>query len=707
MERISTRSVVATVVVGLWAVGVTAALDGVAWLVGQVLPDTPAWPGPVAGALTGVLVGGPALLLALLPKSPVIRATGRAWALGALALAVLSLARAIPVQHNVGYLLALSPTLAAAWRLPRGGVIRGLTGGLAALLPWLCLTALGGLAETLAAIVAAAGIGALAARLAKIEDPRHRLLRGLVAVVVLALVAGGTGAGSAGIAALIALPLLGFAVPFAGPRGTAVLVGLGALGPFAFVSPVQASLVLGLDDEPKWVLLAALLSAVAGLLAIPVLRLRYAAVPVAAAAVLGYVTVGHPGLYGDELFVVLKAQASMANLPPDVPARRAEVYRRLVDTADRTQTPLRRTLSRLHLAYTPFYLVNGIEVSGGPEVRAWLSTRSDVDRVLVNPRLRPIPEPPSVLSGRSHVDGRTQWNITAIGADTVWAGGDTGQGVVVGTSDSGVDGTHPALRNGFRGGDDSWYDPGGGTRSPTDYGGHGTHTLGTAVGGDGIGVAPGARWMGCVNLPRNLGSPAGYLRCWQYLLAPFPYGGDPLRDGRPGRSADVLVDSWGCPTVEGCDAGALRPAADALTAAGIFVTAASGNDGDSCDSVTDPPAPYPSVLTVGAVDRTGTVARFSSRGKGKPELLAPGVDVVSALPGGGYAPLSGTSMADPHVAGVVALMWSANPALRGDVPATRRLLVETGKPVEDGCRTGSRLVDAAAAVQAARNGAPG
>ena len=699
----------ATVLTGLWAVGVTVALTGTAWLVGQALPGRPGWLWPAAGLLAGALAGGPAVLLAVRPKSPVIRAIGRAWALGALALAVLSLARAVPEQHNTAYLLLLSPGLLLARRLPPGGLPRGLVLGLAALIPWLCLTALGGLTETLAAVLAAAGVGALAARLLDFPGPRHRLLRGLVAVVVLTLVSGGTGADTAGLAALIALPLLGFAVPFTGPRGTAVLVGLGAFGPLAFVEPVQASVIVGVEDELMWVLLAALLSAAAGLLAIPALWLRpaFTATVLGAAAVLSYGTVGHPGLYGDELFVVMAQQASLSNLPADVHARRAEVYRRLVDTADRTQAPLRRELSRLHIAYTPFYLVNGIEVSGGPEVRAWLSTQSTVDRVLLNPRLRPLPKPPPVLGGHTVVDGRPQWTVTMLGADRVWVAGDTGQGVVVGGSDSGVDGTHPALRNGFRGGDDSWYDPAGGTRTPTDYGGHGTHTLGSAVGGNGIGIAPGARWMACVDLPRNLGSPAGYLRCLQYMLAPFPYGGDPLRDGRPARSADVLVNSWGCPGEEGCDAGTLRPAVDALSAAGIFVTAAAGNSGSDCGTVTDPPATYPSTFTVGAVDRHGTLAGFSSRGNGKPEALAPGVNVVSALPGNGYAALSGTSMATPMVAGVVALMWSANPALIGDVRATRDLLHDTGRPVQDGCGTGSRLVDADAAVRAARKRAPG
>ncbi len=75
--------------------------------------------------------------------------------------------------------------------------------------------------------------------------------------------------------------------------------------------------------------------------------------------------------------------------------------------------------------------------------------------------------------------------------------------------------------------------PWNGTGAPTDRGGHGTHTMGSAVGRDGIGVAPGAQWVGCVNLDRNLGNPAAYLDCLQFMLAPFPPGGDPFRQAGP------------------------------------------------------------------------------------------------------------------------------------------------------------------------------
>jgi len=157
-----------------------------------------------------------------------------------------------------------------------------------------------------------------------------------------------------------------------------------------------------------------------------------------------------------------------------------------------------------------------------------------------------------------------------------------------------------------------------------------------------------------------------------------------------------------------------------MAAAGIFMVVAAGNEGPACGSVDDPPAPYPDVLTVGAVDRRNRVAGFSSRGPGaaggtKPDVAAPGVDVLSAIPGGRYAELPGTSMATPHVAGVVALMWSANPRLIGDLARTRQILVDTAEPTlptfgeggDSDCGgaqnvRGSGLVDAAAAVQAAR-----
>jgi subtilisin family serine protease len=207
------------------------------------------------------------------------------------------------------------------------------------------------------------------------------------------------------------------------------------------------------------------------------------------------------------------------------------------------------------------------------------------------------------------------------------------------------------------------------------------------LGQNGIGIAPDATWFACLNLGRNLANPAFYLDCMQFMLAPFPQGGDPFTDGDTRRAADVLNNSWGCPEIEGCDPNALLYAANNLRDAGIFVVASTGNDGPNCSTVNAPLSLYDSVFSVGAIDRFGNVTEFSSRGpvtadgskRMKPDIVAPGRDIFSALPGGTYGMLEGTSMAGPHVAGAVALLWSADPGLIGDIDRTEQILIETAQ----------------------------
>ncbi|MFG1775057.1 S8 family serine peptidase [Micromonospora sp. NPDC049048] len=819
--------VVAAVVTGCWAVGLVVVGQLGGWLADQVVLlsglDRVAWLWPVTVLFTVLLVGAPALALALLPRSVAVRAAGRVWLAATLVLGALGLLRAIPPVHQEAYLAALAATAALAALVlralarrgpvptPRGPVptpqgsapaatLLGVAGGLALLLPWVWLGALGGLLETVLAGVAAAALGVLAgalldgafwSRFAVGEPPRPArlvLVGGLVAGVALLLIAAGVGQSGAQLPLLLTLPPAGFAlaalraaarepdaagrepdaadrepdvadresgvadrepdvaaresggraVPGAVGPATRWLVGLAVLGPLAFTDPEEISLVLaGTRDVPFWVAVAAGAGlAVAAILAVAygvlLTRPRRPSRRVAGVTagvllvVVGAVAVGagQPGLHGERLFVVLREQADLTGVPATTgragrDARVAEVHRRLVATAGRTQADLRRDLRRLRLDHTPYYLVNAVEVDGGPAVRAWLSRRPEVARVLVSQRLRPLPAPAGRTRGTAPAPAGPEWNVRMIGADRVWSQlGVDGSGIVVGSSDSGVDGGHPALAGGFRGGDDSWYDPWNGTRRPTDEGGHGTHTTGSAVGRDGVGVAPGAGWVGCVNLDRNLGNPAYYLDCLQFMLAPFPPGGDPFTDGRPARAPHILTNSWGCPPIEGCDPGVLRPATAALAAAGILVVAAAGNTGPYCGSIADPPAPYADVLTVGAVDRQRRVTLFSSRGPvpgaAKPDLVAPGDEVLSAMPGGGYATLSGTSMATPQVAGVVALMWSADPTLVGDLPRTRQILRDTATPAGatyasatqtcggDRNITGAGLVDAYVAVRTAK-----
>jgi subtilisin family serine protease len=367
-----------------------------------------------------------------------------------------------------------------------------------------------------------------------------------------------------------------------------------------------------------------------------------------------------------------------------------------------------------------------MEVRGGTLVRLYLLTRPEVDRVLPSPRLRAVPDKLPQPGYLTEVEDEVQWNISMIGADKVWDEfGVRGAGIVVGQSDSGTDGNHPAIAKQYRGynssDDYNWFDPWDGTTSPNDEQGHGTHTLGTILGTDGIGVAPEAQWMGCVNLERNLANPALYLDCMQFMLAPFPQGGDPLEDGDPTKAAHVLNNSWGCPTIEGCDPTALLHAANNLRDAGIFVVVGTGNDGPVCETVSMPLSLFDSVFSVGAIDQFGNMADFSSRGpvtvdgsnRVKPDIVAPGIDILSSTPDGTYARFPGTSMAGPHVVGTVALLWSAQPDLIGDINATKQLIIETARIYEGdtslGCFSGGTpnnaygygVVDVYAAVKKA------
>jgi len=349
-------------------------------------------------------------------------------------------------------------------------------------------------------------------------------------------------------------------------------------------------------------------------------------------------------------------------------------------------------------------------------------------KIVYSPELRPIPELPPLQPGNASQPAEPTWGLKAMGVPKVWEElGVRGQGVVIGQSDSGVDPTHPALADGYRGSemgtnDYNWLDPWYGKPKPYDLNGHGTHTLATAAGDENVGVAPDATWFACTNLVRAFGSSAYYLTCMQFMLAPYPQKGDAFRDGRPDLAADVSTNSWGCPArIEGCDEETLWFASQALRDAGIFFVAAAGNEGPACNSLDTPPGNYANtIMSVGAMTPDGNLATFSNRGPEThspdgaigPDLIAPGVQVLSAWPGESWNSIEGTSMAAPHVAGVAALMWSANPALRGNVAETERLMLETAKPYEgapDACSTGQMpdpaygygIIDAYAAVKAA------
>jgi len=424
-----------------------------------------------------------------------------------------------------------------------------------------------------------------------------------------------------------------------------------------------------------------------------------------------------------DVLVVLREQADLSGARElsDPEARRRAVYDRLRQTAVRSQAGLRRALDRQGVDYRSFYVANMIALRGDRELLTRLAERPEVARIAANSRVRQrFPEPvPEGLAPQAAVG--VEWNVAQVGAEDVWALGYSGEGIVVAGQDTGYDWDHPALVDQYRGSDGgtvshdyNWHDAiheeisdtsaanpcGFDLDAPCDDQGHGTHTMGTIVGDDGsgnqIGVAPGAEWIGCRNMEEGVGTPATYAECFEFFLAPYPVGGDPLQDGEPGLAPDVINNSWTCPPYEACDWGTLQTVVENVRAAGIMVVASAGNEGYlGCSSVEDPPALYDAAFSVGATDRADAIAGFSNRGpvtvdgsgRLKPDVSAPGVSIRSSVPGTGYVELSGTSMAGPHVAGAAALLWSAAPHLRGDVEATEAVIAHSARPrtTVEGC----------------------
>jgi subtilisin family serine protease len=302
-----------------------------------------------------------------------------------------------------------------------------------------------------------------------------------------------------------------------------------------------------------------------------------------------------------------------------------------------------------------------------------------------------------------------EWGPSKVNAPAVWAQGDFGQGALVAGADTGYQWNHPALINQYAGWNGAaadhayhWHDAiheamSGGSNpcgydspAPCDDDSHGTHTMGTMVGDDGlgnqIGIAPQARWIGCRNMERGIGSPATYIECFEWFIAPTDANGE---NPDPGRAPDVIGNSWSCPGSEGCNTTTiplLEEAVDATHAAGILVVVAAGNSGPGCGTASGAPASFANALTVGATASNDGIASFSSRGPTltgllKPDVVAPGVGVRSSVPYSAYATFQGTSMATPHVAGVAALVLTANPYLKRQPDQLAFMLMQTAVPI--------------------------
>ncbi|RJP30411.1 MAG: hypothetical protein C4547_16780 [Phycisphaerales bacterium] len=392
--------------------------------------------------------------------------------------------------------------------------------------------------------------------------------------------------------------------------------------------------------------------------------------------------------------------------------RHRVVVEALQTQAAATQGPL---LARLHEAgdagrvasFESFWIGNVVRVDGIKQEIEAIAARPDVRCVYPNYRIEPID---SIEAEGPGAAGGPEPGIVLIQADRVWNElGVTGAGALAANIDTGVDGDHPAMESRWRGLDPryeghpewAWYDPLEQGDVPYDTNGHGSHTMGTIIGGlpgDEVGVAPGAQWIAAA--PINRGK--DYVHTVMDIIRALQWMADP--DGNPNTDFDVphtCNHSWGLTTQHGfppCD-DVLWDWIDASEAAGTSHVFAAGNEGGGgLRRPADRASTDYDSLAVAACDGRDPecpIASFSSRGPTnctpdgrpaiKPDIAAPGVNVRSCTQDGDYRILTGTSMSTPHISGVLALVYSANPDLTSD--EAKQIIYDTatdkGDPGED------------------------
>jgi subtilisin family serine protease len=431
------------------------------------------------------------------------------------------------------------------------------------------------------------------------------------------------------------------------------------------------------------------------------------------------------------VWVMMKDQAdlSQAVSVTDWSIRGQSVVDSLTNIAENSQNAIRATLAQQGINYQPFWIVNALRVEANQATIDALAKRSDVSAILADdvysiPEPQPGDELPKVLNA--------EWNLNSMGAPKAWnTYGFRGEDIVIANIDTGVQYNHPALVRQYRGRQAdgtfnhnyNWYDPGlicgNPSVTPCDNVNHGTHTMGTMVGDDGdpgqnqIGVAPHAKWIAAKGCENNSCTRQSLLSAAQWILAPTDLNGqNPRSDLRP----NVVNNSWG----GGRGDTFFQAVVQAWVSAGIFPAFSAGNSGSSCGSANSP-GDYPESYASGAFDINNALASWSSRGPSyfniiKPNIAAPGVNVRSSIPNNGYGSYSGTSMASPHLAGTVALIWSAAPSLMGDIAATRKILDQSaantsdltcGGTAENNNMWGEGKLDAVAALDLSPRGPSG
>jgi hypothetical protein len=375
-----------------------------------------------------------------------------------------------------------------------------------------------------------------------------------------------------------------------------------------------------------------------------------------------------------------QADLSAAYSILDWDARGEYVYRTLIETVNRVQKDVLVTLDTRGLAYRSFYASDQVYVYAGDLQAALdLVSRPEVAS-LREPRTAYVRSLGFIQVGPQTPSATISWGLIDSGATQFWTDFNVkGAGVVVANIDTGVQWDHPALVDQFKcPGDPAnpacWGDPANvcGSSGACDNNGHGTAVMGVMVAKDDqilqyiSGMAPAAQWIACKGCESSVCSEASLNACADWMLAP---GGDPAN--RP----HVVNNSWGG---GGHDDWFLAKV-QAWRAAGIFPLFAIGGGGPSCGSIGSP-SDYQEVFASGAADINRAIAPFSPSGPSqfgtftKPNLTAPGVNICTTFPPSTWQCYSGSSFSSPHSGGAVALLWSCNPGLQGEVDVTFGLL---------------------------------
>lgn len=368
-----------------------------------------------------------------------------------------------------------------------------------------------------------------------------------------------------------------------------------------------------------------------------------------------------------EFIVTLKAEADLTKVKPE------DVVDTLRDTSEKSQESLisfveRKVKDGDISEYNSFFIINSIYIKGRAELIEKIARRSDVESIRLNHTI--ISDKEEIVKRKSSLSEATSyvpWNLESIQADRVTK---TGKNIVVGIIDSGVNANHPELQNALLpGGFKDFVEPT--NTEPKDETGHGTHVAGTILGRT-IGIAKDAKLVVArVFNKEGEASDEGLLAAGQWILEKKPqvvnnsWGGN-----RDDSFYDDIVKKW--------------------KAAGIVPIFSSGNTGEynaGGEGSIGSPGSLEDSFSVGALTKDDRLAKFSLRGpskhtnKFKPEISAPGVNILSADYKGGYVLKTGTSMAAPHVTGAVALILEANKNL--SVDKVEDILKSTATPLTD------------------------